>query len=151
MRLRYMCILGSAPCGQRLWEIQTTRFRRAHGATTETKGDKDLDEVRTINLRQILGLEENIFASKIISKMRDDRAFKLEMFGKWQQEGLSVGEIAQKLKVSRSKVNLKLLLEYINHANPPRVSEVTKVTFGGKDVRYYDTDEMLEWLKHFGR
>ncbi|KAG2838788.1 hypothetical protein PC112_g4377 [Phytophthora cactorum] len=86
--------------------------------------------------------------------MKKDKAFKLEMFAKWQEEKLSVGDIAKKLKVPRRSRNIKLLLEYIDHVDPVKVSEVTrdrKVTFGGVDTRYFDTDEMLEWLKHFGR
>ncbi|KAF1776455.1 hypothetical protein GQ600_15492 [Phytophthora cactorum] len=54
---------------------------------SKINGDKDidskLDDERTINFKQILGLEENVFARNIVSKMKKDKAFKLEMFAKW--------------------------------------------------------------------
>ncbi|KAG6967332.1 hypothetical protein JG688_00006368 [Phytophthora aleatoria] len=62
--------------------------------------DSKLDDERTINFKQILGLEENVFAKNVVSKMKKDKAFKLEMFAKWQEEKLSVGDIAKKLKGS---------------------------------------------------
>ncbi|GMF26755.1 unnamed protein product [Phytophthora fragariaefolia] len=119
-------------------------------------GENKDDEERGFDLKKLIGLETtpNDFAKKILKKMTKNDEFKLEMFAKWKDHELSVGEISLKLNVPYSDRFLPLLIEYINHVYPSRISEVARnqrVRFGKNQIRYFDDDETLEWLRNFGR
>ncbi|KAG6622776.1 putative secreted RxLR effector protein [Phytophthora cinnamomi] len=133
------------------------QFLRVHTSiASKTSGDNQDDEERTFSLKKLVGVEKrpNDFAKAVLKKMTKDEEYKLEMFAKWQQHELTIGEISKKLNVPKSKRYLPLLLEYVNHAYTTKASEVARnqrVHFGGIDVRPFDSDKMVEWLRHFGR
>ncbi|EGZ07692.1 hypothetical protein PHYSODRAFT_288938 [Phytophthora sojae] len=122
------------------------RYLRVHKAISTTRDEEE----RTFDLKK---KTPNDFARKILNKMTQDDVYKLEMFAKWQQHGLSNGEVALKLNVPYGDKYLPLLLEYLNHIQPTvsGVAKKPRIRFGGVDVRYFHDDETLQWLRHFGR
>ncbi|KAH7464797.1 hypothetical protein PRIC1_010941 [Phytophthora ramorum] len=139
------------------------RSLRVREASNDNNNDADVnDEERTFNLKQFLGLEPstNLFAKSKLKKMLKDENFKIEMFEKWNQQDLGAGEVALKLGMPYRTRFKKLLMQYINRggttatataAKEPGKKKVTIIEPTIDDVRYFDTDAMLEWLHHFGR